>query len=183
MDWQHVEHGFGPLWNNNSRVLFLGTMASPKSREAGFFYMHPRNRFWPIMEALFADMDDPADRVGTTADERRQFALRHGIALWDTVESCDILGASDSSIRNVVPSDLGPMIRGSRIRHIYPTGAKAAQLYKRYCHPILESEGLGDIPATPLPSTSPAYASKTLDDLIGMFRERMDPEDLSASRD
>lgn len=180
--WQHVEHGFGPLWNEDSRVLFLGTMASPKSREAGFFYMHPRNRFWPVMEALFADPDDPSDRVGTTRDERRRFALRHGIALWDTVESCDILGASDASIRNVVPADLGPMIKGSRIRHIYPTGAKSAQLFQRYCLPKLEEEGLGDVPATPLPSTSPAYAAKTLEEITEMFRSRIAPEDLRAVR-
>ncbi|ROV57465.1 uracil-DNA glycosylase family protein, partial [Limosilactobacillus reuteri] len=84
----HVEHGFGPCYAADSTRLFLGTMASPKSREAGFFYMHPRNRFWPIMQALFADPQDASDVVGDTPDSRRAFALRHRFALWDTVESC-----------------------------------------------------------------------------------------------
>ena len=85
----HVEHGFGPCYAADSTRLFLGTMASPKSREAGFFYMHPRNRFWTIMQALFADPQDASDVVGDTPDSRRAFALRHRFALWDTVESCE----------------------------------------------------------------------------------------------
>lgn len=174
--WTRVEHGFPPLFDARSRILFLGTMASPKSREAGFFYMHPRNRFWPIMDALFADLSDLSDRVGTSVESRRAFALRHRFALWDTVESCEILGASDASIRDVVPSDLTPIVRGSQIRHIYPCGAKAAGLYERYCRPMLLADGI-DLPATALPSTSPAYAAKTLDDLIAVYRERVDMSD------
>lgn len=174
--WTRVEHGFGPLFDARSRVLFLGTMASPKSREAGFFYMHPRNRIWPIMDALFADPHDPDDKVGATRATRRAFALRHRFALWDTVESCEILGASDASIRNVVPSDLTPIIRGSQIRHIYPCGTKAMQLYERLCRPLLLGDGI-DLPVTALPSTSPAYASKTLADLIGIYRSRIDMSD------
>ncbi len=107
---QRVDHGFGPLYDDASRILFLGTMASPASRSQGFFYMHPRNRFWPVMEALFADPGDPTDHVGTSVPSRRAFALRHHIALWDAIESCDIRNASDASIRNVVPSDLAPII-------------------------------------------------------------------------
>lgn len=126
---QRVDHGFGPLYDHASRILFLGTMASPASRSQGFFYMHPRNRFWPVMEALFADPDDPADRVGASVQSRRAFALRHHIALWDAIESCDIRHASDASIRNVVPSDLAPIITGSRVNHIYTCGAKATALY------------------------------------------------------
>ncbi len=115
---QRVDHGFGPLYDDASRILFLGTMASPASRSQGFFYMHPRNRFWPVMEALFADPGDPTDHVGTSVPSRRAFALRHHIALWDAIESCDIRNASDASIRNVVPSDLAPIITGSRVSHI-----------------------------------------------------------------
>lgn len=80
---EHVEHGFGPVWDAESRVLVLGSMPSPKSREASFYYMHPRNRFWPVMAAVFADPADPEDAPGDTPDSRRAFALRHGIALWD----------------------------------------------------------------------------------------------------
>lgn len=119
---QRVDHGFGLLYDDASRILFLGTMASPASRSHGFFYMHPRNRFWPVMEALFADPGDPTDHVGTSVPSRRAFALRHHIALWDAIESCDIRNASDASIRNVVPSDLAPIITGSRVSHLHVRG-------------------------------------------------------------
>ncbi|WP_417193441.1 uracil-DNA glycosylase family protein, partial [Bifidobacterium pullorum] len=105
---EHVEHGFGPVWDAESRVLVLGSMPSPKSREASFYYMHPRNRFWPVMAAVFADPADPEDAPGDTPDSRRAFALRHGIALWDVIAECDIDGASDASIANAVPNDPVP---------------------------------------------------------------------------
>lgn len=147
---QRVDHGFGPLYDHASRILFLGTMASPASRSQGFFYMHPRNRFWPVMEALFADPDDPADRVGASVQSRRAFALRHHIALWDAIESCDIRHASDASIRNVVPSDLAPIITGSRVNHIYTCGAKLAsdptQLTGRQPHLYVRGEGHRALP-------------------------------------
>lgn len=87
---EHVEHGFGPVWDSESRILILGSMPSPKSRKAAFYYMHPQNRFWPVMQALFADPADPSDVTGDSLQSRRAFALRHHIALWDVIESCDI---------------------------------------------------------------------------------------------
>ena len=87
--------------------------------------MHPRNRFWPVMAAVFADPTDPEDAPGDTPDSRRAFALRHGIALWDVIAECDIDGASDASIANAVPNDPVPLIRGSRIALVATTGAKA----------------------------------------------------------
>ena len=95
-----------------------------------------------------------------------------GSALWDTVESCDIVGASDSSIRNVVPSDLSEIIRNSQISHIYACGQKADQLFHKYSEPMLECNGI-HVSETALPSTSPAYASKTLDQLVDIYRERI----------
>ncbi|PWG59534.1 DNA-deoxyinosine glycosylase [Bifidobacterium catulorum] len=161
---QHVEHGFGPVWDTDSRVLVLGSMPSPKSREAAFYYMHPRNRFWPVMAALF---DEPVPDA--TAEARRDFALRHRIALWDVIASCDIEGASDSSIRNAVPNDLAPIIRASRIGRVFTTGGKAAQLYRRLCAPVLADAGF-DTPMTPLPSTSPANARMSLARLVEAYR-------------
>ena len=92
---EHVEHGFGPVWDGESRALILGSMPSPKSRAAAFYYMHPQNRFWPVMQALFANSADPTDAVGDLPESRRAFALRHHIALWDVIASCDITGARD----------------------------------------------------------------------------------------
>ncbi|NEG54277.1 DNA-deoxyinosine glycosylase [Bifidobacterium platyrrhinorum] len=165
----HVEHGFGPVWDETSRVLVLGSMPSPKSREASFYYMHPRNRFWPVLQAVLADPDDPTDRVGTTPESRRAFALRHHVALWDVIASCDITGASDASIRNAVPNDITPMLRDAPISHVFTTGGKAAQLYRRLIAPRLDDAGF-DVPMTPLPSTSTANASMRLDGLVTVYR-------------
>ena len=134
---EHVEHGFGPVWDGESRVLILGSMPSPKSRASAFYYMHPQNRFWPVMQALFANSADPTDAVGDLPESRRAFALRHHIALWDVIASCDITGASDASIRNAEPNDLAPILRGAPIAHIFTTGAKSAQLYRKLIEPRL----------------------------------------------
>ncbi len=167
---EHVEHGFGPVWDGESRVLILGSMPSPKSRKAAFYYMHPRNRFWPVLQALFANSADPTDAVGDLPESRRAFALRHHIALWDVIASCDITGASDASIRNAAPNDLAPILRGAPIAHIFTTGAKSAQLYRKLIEPRLTEAGIA-IGMTQLPSTSPANASMRLPDLITAYRE------------
>lgn len=167
---EHVEHGFGPVWDVESRVLILGSMPSPKSRAAAFYYMHPQNRFWPVMQALFADPDDAADVAGDTPESRRAFALRHHIALWDVIASCDITGASDASIRNAVPNDLTPILRSAPIAHIFTTGAKSAQLYRKLIEPRLAAADI-TIGMTQLPSTSPANASMRLPNLITTYRE------------
>ncbi|MBT1166835.1 DNA-deoxyinosine glycosylase [Bifidobacterium simiarum] len=173
---QHVTHGFGPVWDRNSRVLVLGSMPSPKSREAAFYYAFRANRFWPVMAALFDDpspvperFPDTAERMAKLTEARRAFALRHHIALWDVIASCDIVGASDASIRNAVANDLASVIRPSEIRHVFTTGAKAAQLYRRLCLPQLTEAGF-DLPMTALPSTSPANARMRLPQLIEAYR-------------
>lgn len=167
----HVEHGFGPVWNAESRVLVLGFMPSPKSREMNFYYGHPRNRFWPVMAAVFHDDSclcentDPIQTVRT----RKGFALRHHMALWDVIASCDIEGASDASIRNAVPNDFSDMLRQSQISHIFTTGAKAAQLYQRLCIPLLQTHGSDNVPMTRLPSTSPTNAGAKLPELVEAY--------------
>ncbi|MFY1810390.1 DNA-deoxyinosine glycosylase [Bifidobacterium adolescentis] len=166
-----VEHGFGPVWDAGSRVLVLGSVPSPKSREMRFYYGHPRNRFWPVMAAVFHDdgclreCRDPDQIVGL----RRDFALRHHMALWDVIESCDIDGASDASIRNAVPNDLSPIIMRSKIAHVFTTGAKAAQLYRKPCVPLLRAHGLDGMPMTQLPSTSPANVKADLPGLVEAY--------------
>ena len=139
----HVEHGFGPVWDDKSQVLVLGSMPSPKSREMRFYYGHKRNRFWPVMAAVFHDdtcLCEGMDAESTVA-ERRDFALRHHMALWDVIASCDIA----------------------------TTGAKAAQLYRRLCVPALARSGCRRPAMTQLPSTSPANAGMRLSDLIDAY--------------
>ena len=109
---QHIEHGIPPVFDERSEVLVLGTMPSPKSREAAFFYGHPQNRFWRVLAALF-DEPVPEDNA-----ERADLLLRHHIALWDVLESCDIRGASDASIANPHPNDLSRVLEKAPVRRV-----------------------------------------------------------------
>lgn len=155
---ERVLHPLEPVADAGSRVLLLGTMSSPKSREAGFYYAHPQNRFWRVLAALWGE-ETPA---GT--QERLAFARRHHIALWDVLRACSIEGADDGSIRQPEVNDLRQVLERADIRAIFTTGAKAAALYKRYCLPVTGR------PAIPLPSTSPANCRVTLDGLTEAYR-------------
>ena len=140
-----VYHTLEPVFDAHSRILILGTMPSPKSREAQFYYAHPQNRFWPTLAKLF---DEP---LPPTSDARRELALRHGIALWDVLQSCEIEGASDASIRDAVPNELSAVLDNAPIQAVFTTGRRAYELYNRLClHKMTELECIC------LPSTSPA---------------------------
>lgn len=146
-------HPIAPVYDRHSKILILGSFPSVKSRESGFFYGHPQNRFWKVTSAVF-DAEAPK-----TIPEKRKFLLTNGIALWDVIASCEIHGSSDSSIRNVVPNDLGELLSSAPISRIFTNGATAKRLYDRYIFPETGR------PAVLLPSTSPANASWSLDRL------------------
>lgn len=150
-----IQHPISPVFDSRSSVLILGSFPSVKSREIGFFYGHPQNRFWKVLAAVFEEQTVPKD-----TEEKRDFLLRNGVALWDVICSCDITGSSDSSIRNVVPNDLTPILEQANIRQIYVNGKKAMSLYQRYLEPETGRK------AVCLPSTSPANASWNLERLI-----------------
>ena len=142
-----------PVFNQDSKVLLLGTFPSPKSREFGFYYSHPRNRFWPIIADLCSC------NIPITKDEKIQFLLAHKIALWDVLQSCSIQGADDASIQEPVANPIHILLQKTSVKAIFTTGNKAAALYKTYC---LCKTG---IPAFVLPSTSPANCRMTYDNL------------------
>lgn len=146
-----VLHALPPVCDGRSRVLVLGTMPSPASRAAGFYYGHPRNRFW---RALADAAGEPAPEG---AEARRAFLLRHRIALWDVLASCRIDGASDASIRAPIANDVAGLLRRAPIRAVFATGQAAGRLYDRLCLPET------GIPAVRLPSTSPANAGRFTD--------------------
>lgn len=150
---QHIVHPIPPLFDRNSRILILGSFPSVKSREQAFFYGHPQNRFWKLLPMLYGE--PPL----STIPEKRAFCQAHGIALWDVIASCDILGSSDSSIQNALPNDLTPILKGAPIERIFTNGKTAGKLYDRYILPQVERE------AVCLPSTSPANAAWTLEKL------------------
>ena len=126
-----VSHTIPPVWNSESRILILGTMPSPKSRQAGFYYMHPQNRFWSVLAEVFDEQLACANTDPITA--RCDFLLRHHLAMWDVLASCQIEGAADSSIKNAVPNDFTQIFENSNIHHVFCTGKTAFALWKKYC--------------------------------------------------
>ena len=147
-------HKFEPIFDENSRILILGTFPSVKSREQDFYYAHPRNRFWNILSKL------TQEPLPVTKEEKIELLLRNRIALWDVIESCEITGSSDSSIRNVVPAKLERVLCVPQIENIYANGTAAKRLYDRYQREQTGREIIG------LPSTSPANAAWNLERLL-----------------
>lgn len=149
-----VMHNIEPVYDGNSRILILGSFPSVKSREAMFFYGHPQNRFWKVISAV-CKCDIPV-----TVEEKRELLLNNHIALWDVIESCDIEGSSDSSIRNVKVNDFSRIFAAADIKRIYANGGTAYNLYRKYVGSNI----------TRLPSTSPANAAWNIDRLVDSWR-------------
>lgn len=160
-NYQHITHEFEPIFDERSRVLILGTLPSVKSREGQFYYHHPQNRFWKVL-AKICKTEPPA-----TIAAKKAMLLEHGIAIWDVVQSCDIIGSSDSSIKNVTPADLSVILRRASVKTIFLNGGKAWDLYQKYC------AGMTELPAVKLPSTSPANAAWSLEKLVTVWEEEL----------
>ena len=148
-----VTHPFDPIWDENSRILILGSFPSVRSRADNFYYGHPQNRFWKVLAGLYAEP------IPQTVEEKKAFLLRHGIALWDVISSCEIENSSDVSIRNAEINDLSTIFARADIRAVYTNGKAADKLYRKY-H---ERE------AVCLPSTSPANAAWSLEKLLAAW--------------
>ena len=182
MEQEEITHTLAPIYNQASRVLILGTMPSPQSRKIGFYYGHPQNRFWRVLAHIFNE------KIPETNEERAQLILRNHLALWDVLASCTITGASDASIVNPAPNDLGQIIAAAPISTVITTGGKAAQLLKRFYRTargsseleiagkrvvsydsasLSTSESLAWIS---LPSTSPANAAMSFESLVEAYR-------------
>lgn len=153
-DYLTITHPLDPVYDEDSRILILGSFPSVKTREYGFFYGHPQNRFWPLMEVLFEE------EVGSTPEEKKAFLLRHRIALYDAIYRCDIIGSSDASVKNVVPADLDEIVRLAKIHKVFCNGGTAYKYYQKYQAAQLRMEGVR------LPSTSPANARYRMEDLV-----------------
>lgn len=157
--YQHVCHEFKPVFNSDSRILILGSFPSVKSREQQFYYGHPQNRFWKVLAAL------TGYPVPDTIEEKKRMLLENGIAIWDVIQECEIIGSSDSSIRNVVPADLNRILQQASIEQIYANGNTAKKLYEKYQKKTCGREIIG------LPSTSPANAAFSLERLTEQWKQ------------
>lgn len=194
-DYQHISHGFEPVFDERSRVLVLGSFPSVLSRENAFYYGNPQNRFWRVISACMEEPTPPNEgeplpgvesaavpgeeslpvggaRPATleeSIEAKRALLLRHGIALWDVIESCDIKGSSDASIKNVVPARIERVTSVAPVRAVVCNGGTAGRLYKRYLQKRVGIE------AVVLPSTSPANAAWSLERLVARWDEALRP--------
>ena len=160
-EYSHLSHEFLPVFDERSNVLILGSFPSVKSREQGFYYGHPKNRFWKVTAALCGESEP------VTIEEKKTMLLKHRIAIWDVIENCDIIGSSDSSIRNVVPADVAGLLKKTKIERIFANGKTAGKLYEKF---LREQTGRE---ITVLPSTSPANAACSLERLIEVWRKEI----------
>lgn len=154
---EFVSHEFSAVFDRESRVLLLGSIPSPKSREMGFYYGHPQNRFWKVLAKVLGE------DIPVTIPQKKAMLKKHHVALWDVLESCTIVGASDTSIEYVVPNKISRVVKGSKVTRIFCTGATAYRLYQKYC-----ARDVG-IDAVKLPSTSPANCAVSMERLVEAY--------------
>jgi len=155
---EKVYHTFDAYYNDDSEILILGSIPSVKSRELGFYYMHPQNKFWLVLSKVFNE------EIGLSIEQKKEFLKRHKIALWDVLYSCEINGSSDVSIKNIEVNDIKLMLEKTHIKRIYTTGRKAYELYNKYCF-----NNVG-IEAKCLFSTSPANCRIKLEELVENYQ-------------
>ena len=152
-EYEHVKHTFEPVYDEESKILILGSLPSVKSREQGFYYGHPQNRFWKVLAKLL-EWEEPV-----TIEEKKTMLLKNRIAIWDVLESCDIKGSSDSSIKNPVAADIPGLLKKTKIEKIYVNGTTAGKYYKKYILPVT------GVDAVVLQSTSPLNCRYDMDKL------------------
>ena len=161
-EYEHHSHEFEPVYNEESKILILGTFPSVKSREQGFYYGHPQNRFWKLLAQI---CQCP---VPESIEAKKKMLLDNHIAIWDVIASCKIVGSSDSSIKDVVPTDLSRILEAAPIERIYANGATAAKLYEKYQKDRTSREIIK------LPSTSPANAAWNMERLYEAWKDCID---------
>lgn len=155
----HVTHEFPALYDRESQVLMLGSIPSPKSREMAFYYGHPQNRFWKVMATVLGES------LPETIAQKKAMLKKHHVALWDVLDSCTIVGASDTSIEDPVVNNIKELVEKSKVTRIFCTGATAHKLYQKLC-----AKDVG-IVAIKLPSTSPANCAVSLEKLIEAYKK------------
>ena len=157
-----ITHPFPPVCDKNSRILILGSLPSEASRAAGFYYMHPRNRFWQTMSVLLKE-----DLTSLSAEQKATALLKHNVAISDVILSCEIHRSADASIKNAVCTDVDSLVSAG-VQHVFLNGQKAYSLFLKH-FPQYASI------ASCLPSTSPANAKFSLADLTKIWGEAILP--------
>ena len=154
-----IVHPIEPFYQENSKILILGSFPSVKSREQMFFYGHSQNRFWKVISFIFGE------KMPNSIDEKKNLLKNNCIALWDVIYSCEISGSSDSSIKNVVPNDISKILENSNVGKIFVNGKTAKAYYDKYIKNVTKRDAIC------LPSTSPANAAWSLDKLVDAWSQ------------
>lgn len=157
-------HPFPPVWDKRASVLILGSFPSVMSRKNAFYYGNPQNRFWRVLGAVYGEP------VPDDVPSKKDYLLRHRVALWDALASCEIKGSSDASIRNAEPNNLRLILDAAPIRRVVANGQLAGRVCRDYLRDSLDERFVV------LPSTSPANAGWSLERLIDVWREALLPE-------
>ncbi|MBO5092228.1 MAG: DNA-deoxyinosine glycosylase [Clostridia bacterium] len=153
-----IVHPIEPVYNSKSKILILGSFPSVKSRDEGFFYGHPQNRFWRVISTIFKS------KIPTTISEKRELLLKNNVAVWDVIKSCEIVGSSDSTIKNVTANDISIIINSAKIEKIIVNGKTAEKFYNKYILNKINRKAIC------LPSTSPANATWTFEKLVEAWK-------------
>lgn len=156
MKKRHVVHSFPLIKDKESKILILGSVPSVKSVDLGFYYMHPQNRFWKVLDILFEENFYESDII-----EKTRLLIKHHISLYDAAKECDILGSSDSKITNIVPTNIQEIVKDTNIMKIYCNGKRSFQIAKK-TNPEFD--------IVDLPSTSPANAAWNLEKLVEKWK-------------
>ena len=160
--YNHLTHTLPIFINENSKYLILGSFPSVKSREYNFYYSHPRNRFFPTLYKIFNE------EHSFDISNRKDFLIRHNIALYDVIEECDIEASYDSSIKNVKPIDLLGILKDfPKIKVIGVNGGTAEKLFKKHLLNLVDQT---KIKVVFLPSTSPANAKMNDERIIEFYK-------------
>ena len=159
MEYETLSHTFEPVFDRHSKILILGSFPSVKSRENHFYYGHPQNRFWKVLSYVLET------GIPVTVEEKKQMLLENHVAVWDVIESCSIIGSSDTSIKDVTVNDFSRILDHSQVEQIYVNGGKAYEFYHKF------AEKKTGIRAVKLPSTSPANAAWSLERLCSAWKE------------
>ena len=151
-------HPFKPIFDENSKILILGSFPSVISRKLGFYYANPQNRFWHVLAGI---LNTPLPK---SMDEKINFLLAHRIAIYDAAISCEIKGSSDAKMTAVVPVNLEPIFSVARVVQVFANGGKAHEICEKYLkNQILNATGKEVVK---LPSTSPANANFSFERLV-----------------
>jgi hypoxanthine-DNA glycosylase len=155
-----LNHPFKPIVFNDTQILILGSFPSIKSFENNFYYAHPRNQFWKILEAV----------TGYPVNNRDQkiWLLKEcKLGVWDMISSCQRDNSLDSSLEDEVVNDIPALLEMyPSIVKIAFTGKKAQALFETHFS-YLETERVY------LPSPSPAYAAMTVEEKAAQYREKL----------